>query len=42
MRGMTGANFAMAADPIDLDVVFASGDQHTEPFPKANWMHGSC
>jgi photosystem II stability/assembly factor-like uncharacterized protein len=35
-EGMTGTNFAMAADPIDPNVVYVSGDQEAEPFPKAN------
>ena len=34
LRGQTGNNFAMAADPIDPNVVFVSGDQETDPFPR--------
>jgi hypothetical protein len=36
LRGQTGINFAMAADPTDPDVVYVSGDQEVDPFPKAN------
>jgi hypothetical protein len=36
LRGQTGVNFAMAADPTDPDVVYVSGDQEIGPFPMAN------
>jgi hypothetical protein len=36
LRGQTGINFAMAADPTDPNVVYVSGDQEVDPFPKAN------